>query len=70
MHLYRYFSVRGDCAQFLNKLCVETSDINGDEPTYYCKDYLPSHQWRFSTMELKTSHKMTNHSRLWSGRGR
>lgn len=57
MHLYRYFSVRGDCAQFLNKLCVETSDINGDEPTYYCKDYL-------------TSHKMTNHSRLWSGRGR
>ena len=58
MHLYRYFSVEGGNARFLNKLCAETSDVNGDNVTYWCKDYLRSHGWRFSTMELKTSHNL------------
>ena len=58
MHLYRYFCVEGFRAKYLNKLCVETSSVNGDNVMYYCKDYLPSHGWRYSTMELKTSHDM------------
>ena len=58
MHLYRYFSVQGEHARFLNKLCIETSDVNGDHVTYYCKDYLRSHGWRYSTMELKISHDL------------
>ena len=58
MHLYRYFSVRGESARYLKKLCVETLDVNGDNVTYYCKDYLRAYRWRFSTMELKTSHDM------------
>ena len=58
MQLYRYFSIQGERARFLNKLCIETSTVNGDNMQYYCKDYLPSHGWRYSTMELKTSHDM------------
>lgn len=59
MHLYRYFSIEGSRARYLNKLCVKTSSINGDNMFYYCKDYLPVNGYRYSTMELRTSHDMT-----------